>query len=139
MQNLQDLMAFLLRCFRNLGMMKLREFSEGGWTRMMTLALLLQQNKDFMGALALLELACSWLRIFLVMLAGNKGSYSVMGRPCWKHLVACLAKIEVALVGLWCLLGSMRSGVLEFNGLQLWSRWQMWRGHRLFRPLQGYL
>ena len=87
----------MLRCFRNLGMMKLRRCFDEGWTKMMTFALPWQLNEGFMEDLALLELVWSWLGIPLVMLAGNKGSCTVMGRPCWWHLVACLAMIEVAL------------------------------------------
>ena len=138
MQNLQDLIAFLLRCFMNLGMMKLRWCFDEGWTKMMTSALPWQLNEDFMEDLALPELACSWLGIPLVMLAGNKGSCTVMGRPCWSHLVACLARIEVALGWLQCLPESMLSGVLEFNGLQSWSRSLMWQDQNLCHLWQGY-
>ena len=87
----------MLRCFMSLGRMKLRRCFDEGWTKMMTFALPWQLNEGFMEDLALPELVWSWLGTFLVMLAGNKGSCTVMGRPCWWHLLACLAKSEVAL------------------------------------------
>ena len=95
-QRYQHRMAYSRHCSRSSDEKMSRELMEffiDDWMRMMTLTPQLQWNKN----LALLELDWSWLGTFLVMLAGNKGSCTVMGRPCWWHLLACLAKSEVAL------------------------------------------
>jgi len=65
--------------------------------RMTSLVRQLRQSLDFVGALVLQERDYSLLKIYPMMLAEDKVLYTEMGHPCWRQLVARLAKIAVAL------------------------------------------